>query len=254
MLAFEGACQVDASDEPHALVLRGSERPAGGRPPGGFINNGLNDPDIGGFDPDYALDTTAGLDGAALGDPDRLLTARYVVECALSAEQRVTKEVDGSLVEFEGALGLAPQWRDSACDQDCRQWVSACVLARTNVSGQTVMLWLQADHPALGTDPDPDYPHYEASFFGDVFADPEQAYLCPGLLTGPVFAQLEGRTCSNLVGGWCDFTTYLGCELLPTRCAFTGSLLSPTAVDCKAGELPSSAPFNTISSYVAAPL
>ena len=223
--------------------------PTGG---GGFINNGLDDPDLGGIYPAYPLDTVAGLDGSELDSAARLATARYVVECALPAGERVTKVVGGSTVEFHGALGLAPEWQDEECDEECQEWVSACVLARTNTSGTTVQLWLKAEHPAIGFDSNPAYPSYEASFFGNLFLGPEQAFVCPGQASGPVLARLQGRTCSNAEDGWCGFTSYTGCSA-SSRCTFVGTPAAPTAVDCRAGAVPSGAPLRTISTYVGAP-
>jgi hypothetical protein len=220
---------------------------------GGFINNGLHDPEVGGFDPDYPLESSSGLKGSKLNDADRLATARYVVECALPEGESIVKSVSGVTMEFEGALGLAPEWQDSACDQDCQEWVSACVLARTNVSGETVSLWLTGDHPELGFTTTPTYNHYEASFFGNLFTGPDQAYVCPvGQGAGAVLSQLQGRTCSNESGGWCGFTVYSNC-FSSTRCELAGTSTSPTAVGCRAGATPSGAPMNTISSYVGAP-
>jgi hypothetical protein len=226
------------------------ERPTGG---GGFINNGLHDPEVGGFDPDYALETNWGLKGSKLLDADRLATAHYVVECALPEGESVVKSVGGTLVELEGALGLAPEWQDSACDQDCQEWVSACLLARTNVSDEAVALWLTADHPELGVATSPSFSHYEASFFGNLFAGSGQAYVCPaGQGAGAVLAQLQGRTCSTEAGGWCGFTSYSNCHS-STRCEVMGTNSSPTLVDCRAGTTPSGSPLRTISSYVGTP-
>jgi hypothetical protein len=245
-----GAC--DAEDLEAAEWREGTvatERPAGG---GGFINNGLHDPQVGGLDPDHPLDTSDGLDGSALVDPDRLATARYVVECALPEGESVVADVGGASVEFHGALGLAPEWQDSSCDEDCQEWVSACVLARTNVSGEAVSLWLKGEHPELGFASSPAFPSYEASFFGNLFVGPEHAYVCPGHASGPVLGQLQGRTCSNAAGGWCGFTSYSNCKS-SSRCAFVGTPAAPTAIDCRAGALPSGAPLRTISTYVGAP-
>ena len=239
-----GGCD---SEDPEALDGFREGTVAIERPPGGFINNGLHDPQVGGFDPAHALDTVDGLDGASLGDAARLATARYVVECALPRGESVTKSVGGASVQFHGALGLAPEWQDSSCDEECQEWVSACVLARTNVSGQTVSLWLKGDHPELGFASNPVYPHYEASFFGNLFAGPDQAYVCPGETSGPVIAQLQSRTCSS--GDWCGFTSYSSCRAT-ARCEFVGTLSSPTAIDCHAGATPSGAPMRAISTYV----
>ena len=225
--------------------------PSGGG--GGYINHGLHDPEVGGIDPAHPLDTSAGLNGALLDDPDRLATARYVVECALPEGVTVTKSVGGVSTDFHGELGLAPEWEDDACDEDCQEWVTACLLARTNVSEQSVTLWLAADHPALGAGLDLEYPIYEASFFGNLFADEDAQYVCPGLVVGPLLAQLQGRTCSSTPDGYCGMTEYQGCALLPLgapRCTFEGLPLSPILKDCRPGATPGETGMRTISSYV----
>jgi len=220
---------------------------------GGYVNNGLHDPQIGGIDPAHPLSTVAGLDGSLLDDSDRLETARYVVECALPEDVTLTKPVDGVSTDFQGALGLAPEWEDEACDEDCQEWVTACVLARTNVSQQTVALWLKGDHPALGTGTNLAYPVYEASFFGNIFASEDEQYMCPGPLVGTLLAQLQGRTCSAALGEYCDMTSYSVCTTLPPlnpRCGFQGLPTSPTLTNCRHGSPPSGSGFRTISSYV----
>jgi hypothetical protein len=225
-------------------------RPPGG---GGYVSNGLHDPQVGGFDPDHALDSPLGLNGALLDDPDRLATAQYVVECALPEGTSVTKVVDGITTDLQGALGLAPEWEHDACDEDCQEWVSACILARTNVSDESVELWLKGDHPELGTGTNLAYPIYEASFFGNLFADEDAQYMCPGLLVGPLLAQLQGRTCSATLGGYCDMVSYSSCALLPLlapRCGTEGLITSPTLTHCRAGASPQGPGFHTISSYV----
>jgi hypothetical protein len=128
-------------------------------------------------------------------------------------------------------------------------------LARTNVSGQTVELWLTGDHDALGTDMNLAYPVYEASFFGNLFVEQDAQHMCPGPLVGPLLAQLQGRTCSSTLGGYCDMTEYSACTTLPLlapRCGFLGLVTSPTLVDCRASSPPSGSGMRTISSYVQA--
>lgn len=247
-----GACA--AEDDPLLDVAFREEISAPVRTSGGgYINNGLTDPGVGGIDPEHPLTTSAGLDGSLLGNPERLATARYVVECALPEGVTITKNVGGVPTDFHGALGLAPEWEDDACDEDCQEWVSACLLARTNVSGHTVELWLTGDHPALGSGLDLAYPVYEASFFGNLFVDEDAQHMCPGLLVGPLLAQLQGRTCSATLGGYCDMTSYASCSLLPLlspRCGSEGLPISPTLKNCRAGATPSGGPMRTISTYV----
>jgi hypothetical protein len=231
---------------------------------GAWINNGLSDPSVCGIDPAHPLASPQGMaeDVGVLVDEETRPVAQYLVECALPLGSSIVKHVDGEELVLEGYLGLAPQWEQGACDVDCQQWVSACMLARTNVSGQSVQIALRGAHPALsghgvglGAGPGvagPEFSIYEASFFGNLFADPDAQYMCPGPLVGPLLAQLEGRTCSALLGGYCDMTEYSLCTTLPLsrpRCGTEG-LLDPMVVNCRPGAYANGSAMHTISSYV----
>jgi hypothetical protein len=254
----EGHEPFASLDEP---VLRSGEGgmavPATDDPGGGvWVNNGLHDPDVSGIDPDYSLASPQGLapDHGLLLDPDRRNVVRYLVECALPEGHGITKQVGGELLEFDGAIGLAPEWEDDACDEDCQEWVSACLLARTNVSEQTVYIWMRGDHPAIGEGTSLSYPSYEASFFGNLFADSASQHFCKGTVVGPLLGQLRGRTCAALVGQPCGFVEYELCEL-QQRCMFSVSGLLGLGIgdspkNCIAGPLPGGPAFHTISTYV----
>lgn len=255
-LAFLAACDP-ADREPfapaEALRLRSGTDAGGG---GIWINNGLDDPDVSGIDPDAALASEQGLatDRGLLLDPERLDTVRYLVECALPEGRVLVKEVRGERLELAGAIGLAPEWEDDACDEDCQEWVSACLLARTNVGAQPVDVWMRAEHPAIGEGTHPQFPFYEASFFGNLFADEPSQNLCIGTVVGPLLGQLQGRTCAGVLGGSCGFVTYTQCEL-QQRCTFSSlGLLGTDVVDspkhCIAGSLLDGHAYHTISTYV----
>ena len=224
--------------------------PGGGS---GWINNGLHDPTISGIDPSYPLASPQGMaEIDRLGDDEGFQDViRYMVECALPEGNSVTKNVQGQTLTFQGMLGLAPEWEDGACDGDCQEWVSACMLARTNVSGETVGIWLQADHPALGMDSSPSFPVYEASFFGNLFSDEDHRYMCSGDASAQRAAFLEGRTCSHGFGESCDFEVFSDCEM-EDRCAFLNPA-AKTAADCVINEQDSTVPFHTITTYIADP-
>jgi hypothetical protein len=179
---------------------------------GGWINNGLGDPSLSGIDPKYPLSSPQGMaeDKGLLVDEETLITARYLVECALPLGSNIVKLVDGEPLVLHGHVGLTPEWQDGACDVDCRQWISACMLARTNVSTRHISIWLRADHPALPAG-SPAYPIYEGSFFGDLFADPETRYVCQGSEPAAVIAQQSGRTCSSDPDA-CELEAYDDCE------------------------------------------
>jgi hypothetical protein len=216
----------------------------GGRPSGGtWINNGLEAPNVGGIDPAYGLDTPQGMSETVgvLADPALWGTAEYLVECALPLGESITKTVDSEVLELHGLLGLAPEWADGACDEDCQQWVSACLLARTNVSGETVTLWIQSDHAAVGYGVPEDLVH-EASWFGNLFDGSGEQYYCKGAPGGPAAAKREGRTCSS--GQGCGFTKYAHCD--NGRCTMAGPD-DEVPIDCTAG---GAATYRTISTFV----
>lgn len=212
---------------------------------GGWLGNGLEDPDVSGVDPSYALSSPEGLSSSAgwLLDAASLQTARYMVECALPADRSVTKTVDGETIVLDGLLGLAPEWETDACDQDCQEWVSACLLARTNVSGETVQIFVAGDHEALVAAP-PVGTVLEAAFYGNLFEDPAGKYLCRGSLLGAVAARREGRTCS--LGQACDFRKYNSCTAL-SRCTLDEQGVPG---NCKTGLFAQSAPYHSIATYV----
>lgn len=223
-------------------VLAPSGRPGSG----GWIGNGLEAPNVSGVDPAYGLDTPQGLaeDLGLLTDESLRGTAEYLVECALPLGHSITKTVDGESLVFEGLLGLAPEWEDDACDEDCQQWVTACLLARTNVSGQSVTLWIQSDHPAIGYGI-PDALVHEASWYGNLFTGDDEQYLCKGTPGSGANAKHEGRTCST--GNNCGFTKLGKCKK-HDRCTMAGPD-GKVPIDCVSNE--ASAPlYHTISTYL----
>lgn len=221
-----------------------------------WINNGLDDPDVSGIDPAFSLDSEAGLatNHGMLLDPTRHDTVQYLVECALPPGHTITKQVGNELLEFDGLIGLAPEWEDDACDEDCQEWVSACLLARTNASAQTVSIWMRADHSAIGEGSNLLYPMYEASFYGNLFLDTPTEHYCQGIVVGPLLGQLEGRTCAGLLGGACGFVKYTGCQL-QKRCGFSklnflGLPTGDSAKNCISGAINGGHAYHTISTYV----
>ncbi len=216
-----------------------------------WINNGLSDPDVSGIDPAHPLSSPQGMSETegVLADADTQLAAVYVVECALPLGSSIVKSVDGQPLVLSGHVGLAPEWEDGACDEDCQQWVTACLLARTNVSMQSIPISLRADHPALGFDGNSDYPIYEASFFGNLFVAPQGQYMCEGSEEAAVMAELDGRTCS-IDPESCGFESYADCELAE-RCELVGEDDEVTAVDCVPEG--SNTTYRTISAYVMEP-
>lgn len=200
---------------------------------GFWINNGLTDPGVGGIDPEHPLDSPQGLseEVGVLADPSTRIAAAYLVECALPKGASIVKQVDGETILLDGLVGLAPEWQDEGCDEGCQEWVSACLLARTNVSGKTVVISLRAEHPEIGFGGAEGYGVYEASFFGNVFDPTAERAMCRGGAEALAVAGDDGRTCS-VDPDRCGFEAYDDCEALP-RCEFVSADDGMTAVDCK---------------------
>jgi hypothetical protein len=217
---------------------------------GDWLTNGLQAPEVGGVDVAYPLNTPEGLSETfgIMTDPGTRASAEYIVECALPAGHFITKVVDGQAYVYEGQLGLAPEWETESCDEDCQQWVSACMLARTNVSGEHVVLWIQADHPGIGFGR-PEGLLHEASWYGNLFVEGEEQFLCKGAKNGNVAAKRAGRTCSAGSGKQCGFTKYNDCDK-HDRCTMGGPD-GDVPVECKPGKKQAfSQPYRTISTYL----
>jgi hypothetical protein len=187
---------------------------SGGRTGGNWIMNGLANPSVSGLDPAFALSSPRGLNGSGwLDDVDNEgeKVLRYLVECALDEGDSITVVNDDDEEKtLEGLLGLAPAWKNGSCNESCQQWVSACILARTNESGDEVAIFVEGDHATLGFGAHPAFPMYEGTFFGNVFTDPVAKHACRGHAGGVSAAEEQGRTCT-LGSDECGLTTYADC-------------------------------------------
>ncbi|MEM9459220.1 MAG: hypothetical protein AAGF11_33890 [Myxococcota bacterium] len=226
----------------------------GGGGGGGWIANGLHNVNVSGVNTNYGLSTPEGMaeDGDLLALEDLRGTAEYLVECALPEGQSVTKVVGDEVLVFDGLLGLAPQWQDGACDEDCQQWVSACLLARTNTAGHEVDIWISADHPSIGTGVSSDFPFYEATFYGNLFADGNSQYQCRGTSLGVFVAFMNGRTCSGPGAQGCGITSFGRCGA-EDRCVVDYQWPWSFHVDCAAGSPPTGDRYHSISTFVGLP-
>ena len=115
-----------------------------------------------------------------LEDPLAQELFKYIVSCALPADQSVDVDVDGTTYTFPGGLGLTPEWAQQACDEDCQEWVSACVLARVDYLQQPREISLRGDNPALALAPGEAaaYTVREATYYGNIFGPPQRRYAC----------------------------------------------------------------------------
>lgn len=240
----------DGGDGGQGTIARPG-RPSGG---GNWGYNGLHNINISGVDTNHGLSSEQGMapSGDLLLVEDLRGTAEYIVECALPAGEQVVKQVGDETLVFEGQVGLAPEWKDGACDTDCQEWVTACLLARTNTEGQEIDIWLSGDHPGLGLGRSPDFPLHEAAFYGNIFQDPDAQFVCRGGLLGLIGAHLNGRTCSGQSPEDCGFSLEGNCYF-NDRCDIVGSYPYYFTTNCAAGDPVDDIRYNTISAFAYIP-
>jgi hypothetical protein len=148
---------------------------------GQTVNNGSNGGTCTG-EPDGLLSRKTGL----MSSDDGILVARYLVRCALPPGRTVrVKSYTGALVAMRGELGLASNWlggddSPGECDEDCQEVVSACLMALTSATGVNHDLVLTSPSPQIGLDKDSAFPYQEAVFYGNLFAEPPQAFVAAG--------------------------------------------------------------------------
>ncbi|MEY4512834.1 MAG: hypothetical protein RLZZ450_4956 [Pseudomonadota bacterium] len=162
-------------------------------------------------EPDGLLDNSTGL----MSSEDGVTAASYLIRCALPASDSLRiKDFTGGLVVLSGELGLAPSWKDGECDGTCQERISACLMAFTNGDGEHVNIEMAAPF-VLGTSHS--YRYQEASFYGNIFVDPPQAFYCVGkdfAENGLKITLLEERSCTgyNERDGKCPYKRVGYCE------------------------------------------
>jgi hypothetical protein len=138
-------------------------------------------------EPDGLLSASTGL----MSSENGVMTAAYLVRCALAAGDSVTvRDYAGNLRQMNGELGLTTGWGEGQCDGACQEKISGCLMAFTNGSGQHVDIEMSAhymdadgkkgtaDDKKLTIGTGHTYPKQEAAFYGNLFSDPPQAYYC----------------------------------------------------------------------------
>ncbi|AUX48650.1 membrane protein [Sorangium cellulosum] len=127
----------------------------------------------------------------ALRDPESRELLSFIVSCALPEDEHIVVDVGRASYQFDGELGLAPEWgrRRGSCDESCQEWVSACLLARVNHRGEHVTISLRGRNEALKATSNEreEYGEAEAAYYGNVFLPEQRRYAClaPGQTSIP---------------------------------------------------------------------
>ncbi|HET9620737.1 MAG TPA: hypothetical protein VFP84_05205 [Kofleriaceae bacterium] len=192
------------------------------------------------------LDATSAAQMAATADARETLS--YAVGCALSDAQSITFSVAGTSYTFTGELGLQPGWTTGALSASDAAWISACVLARVNLTGAHVSISVRGSASALATTASEvaAWRLEEGAFWGNAFTDlgAVTGYACDGIdqsaddtrgdLPERQCAQPDGVTDSQATP--CGFTYAGACTAVCsdaspyTGCAFPGDAASAHVV------------------------
>ncbi len=139
--------------------------------------------------PDGLMNARTGL----MSSDDGITTATYLVRCALAPGDVLgIQDYTGEVQRLHGEVGLTPNWKTGECDRVCQEKNTACLLALTNGSGQHIQIELSAHYKnadgisgtgddnvlTIGTGHSSAFKKQEASFYGNIFTDPPQAYYC----------------------------------------------------------------------------
>lgn len=187
-----GACIDTGADEE---VTADPRIAVNGLVPSAIHSNGLNTQALSGF----SIAAARGMEDTA----DHRLYTAYLVGCALAPNQCVTSTYNGSTYTYCGVVDLAPAWTSRALTASEAADVSACVLARSNLTGMNVTVSIRGESPALActTDELANFNVEEAAFYGDVFTSTAGAkHACNGVdqvRDGDTYGDLPNRQCGQ---------------------------------------------------------
>ena len=107
----------------------------------------------------------------------------YTIECALPADRSLEVHDGAALRKVSGQIGLVPSWQSEPLSAPGERWISACILARLNAFGRIVAISIRANHPVARDIPAETQRAFsvdEGTFYGNLFTDPPQLYVCQG--------------------------------------------------------------------------
>jgi hypothetical protein len=124
------------------------------------------------------------VDARLASTPQARKRLEYLSSCALGSNVVLSATDRGVAYEFPGDMGLAPQWVSRGLTPSEERWVSACMLARTNIDGVKVEISMrsafsgQAEALQVSTDEARQFGLEEGTFFGNLFAQKQVSYVC----------------------------------------------------------------------------
>jgi hypothetical protein len=120
-------------------------------------------------------DALAAVQAAGSGGDLSRMFLQHVVGCAFNPTQSITLSWPGHQATYSGVLGLAPDWATLPLTDPTRQrLVSACMAARTNFYGFSVVISMRSKEEPIrsqtGSQELAAFPTVEGAFWGNLFA------------------------------------------------------------------------------------
>ena len=142
---------------------------------------------------------------------NNLLILQDEVQCALAPTVSVRVNYRGTLYTWTGVANLGGDWQAGTMSTASQERVSSCLLARVNASGEHLTIDMFGPMAGFNTCSVSDaYFHFnEATFFGNLFVSPPQAYVVPT----PGFTGCDTRACKTSAGT-CILTKSGTCDLI----------------------------------------
>ena len=134
--------------------------------------------------------------------------------------------------QYQGEIGLAPDWRTRALTTNEKRWVTACVLARTNRYGATINILLSGAHPEITYRASEAYPYTvpESTVWGNMFDSAVllgsntdsghafNAYICTDVTFCSSAEGATLRACDETYTP-CGFSYMEGCDTFDAFCS-----------------------------------
>lgn len=171
----------------------------------------------------------------ALAEPQSVTVIHHMIECALAEGSSVEIPVEGGApMTFEGSMGLAPEWADGPCEEACQEWVTSCMMARSNNYGVPVYFLMIGPIPDESGEEVAEIPEQysvlEGAFYGNLFVDRGVAYSCRGSGYDPLYnsfrvctdpdrpcGMINVGTCGAINGDTAEPSDRHACEVQPTK-------------------------------------
>lgn len=119
---------------------------------------------------------------------------------------------------YYGRHGLAPAWETRALTADEQEFVSACVMARTNYFGAEKNILMQGRAPiATNHELREQYTYGESIVWGNLFTPTRSMHICHSPFNDLCFLH-DQRICEEPQSNYCGFTNHGDCFGVATTC------------------------------------